>query len=51
MDITNIAWCSDVIREFLFDLDDPKLKNIDFNDKTKKGIYFSIVGFVTVFQI
>lgn len=32
MTITNIAWHSDLIREFLFDLEHPKLKAVGFND-------------------
>lgn len=47
MVITNIAWHSDLIREFLFDLEHPKLKGVDFNDMSYQGIQRGIVGFVS----
>lgn len=47
MTITNIAWHSDLIREFLFDLDHPKLRGVDFNDMAYQGIQRGIVGFVS----
>lgn len=47
MVITNIAWHSDLIREFLFDLEHPKLKGVDFNDMSHQGIQRGIVGFVS----
>lgn len=47
MSITNIAWHSDLIREFLFDLDHPKLKGVDFNDMPYQGTKKGIIGFVS----
>jgi hypothetical protein len=47
MGITNIAWHSDMIREFLFDLDHPKLKGVGFNDMAEEGLKIGLVGFVS----